>query len=124
MTITNTISTTFCQEYLASNPEVAEQLIRVRKMLETEFSLVDAGFHQFNNSYTIRWQLKVTGTDEKVGELVHYLYYSLSEFSFKSYLNDDGEELISTGDRVRSKLASMATTRTEKEDIMELVRKS
>jgi len=115
MATTNTFSTTFCQQYLSHNPEVAEQLILIRKMLETEFSLVDAGF-QFNNSYTIRWQLKVTGTDEKVGELVHYLYYSLSEFSFKSYLNDDGEEFIGTGDRIRSKLALMATTRTKKDD--------
>ena len=118
MATTNTFSTTFCQQYLSHNPEVAEQLILIRKMLETEFSLVDAGF-QFNNSYTIRWHLKVAGTNETVGELVHYIYYSLSEFSFKSHLDADGEEFISTGDRVRSKLASMATTRTKKEDIMD-----
>jgi len=118
-----TTQTAFLTEYFTSNPEVAELLIRVSQALKTEHNLVDAGF-QFEtldwqgNPNSIRWQLMVGGTNHIVGELVHPIYYGLAGFSFKSHLDEDGEELIGDGDRVHTKLSSMSIAWSEKEDIM------
>ena len=124
MTTTNTFSTTFCQAYIASNPEVESLLIQVSQALKIEHNLVDAGF-QFEtldwqgNPNSIRWQLKVGGTPYIVGELVHYIFDSSCGFSFQSHLDEDGEEFISTGDRIHSKLDSMSQAWMTKDDIMD-----
>jgi len=114
----------FCQQYLSSNPEVAELLTQVSQALKIEHQLVDAGeqsetLDYLGNPNSIRWQLKVVGTPYIVGELVHYIFDSSYGFSFKSHLDEDGEELIGTGDRIHSKLDSMSQAWTIRDDIMD-----
>jgi len=116
--------TAFCQQYLSSNPEVAELLTQVSQALKIEHNLVDAGFQfetldYLGNPNSIRWQLKVVGTPYIVGELVHCIFKSSCGFSFQSHLDEDGEEFISTGCRIHSKLDSMYQAWMTKDDIMD-----
>lgn len=123
------IRTTFCQEYLENNLQVAEQLIKVMWMIRTKFNLAGAEY-QFDsvdylgNPKGIHWHLKVANTDKQVGELVHPIHDSLCQFYFKPWLDDDGEELEPIKNKIHTRLALMSEVWKTKEDIMNLLRNS